>query len=154
MERLFGGDPLGNLAAVVGNAFVMTPSISSDDFQSRFQRTINQNRRLIAAAADTSRNWICYLLAAVKVDPLTYSYMECSKITKKSFKITVTDITASIPFDDVRSLYHDELGDNWLFLVGRTRLVICKNDSPVMNKCRIVVDDTDIESFAVDPNLG
>ncbi|KAK6045802.1 hypothetical protein COOONC_16693 [Cooperia oncophora] len=137
----------------------MTTSIKWEDFPARFQRTINQNRRLIAAAMDSTRNWICYLMAGVRADPSTYAFMECSKITKKSMKIMVTDVTASFPFgrmvhSEVRSLRHDATGDNWLFLVGRTRLIICKNEVPVMKHCRIVVDDLDIEDFVVDTSLG
>ncbi|EYB93681.1 hypothetical protein Y032_0180g824 [Ancylostoma ceylanicum] len=147
-------ETLGNYVAVLGNMFVMTPSVKWEEFPSRFQRTVNQNRRMIAAAADTKRNWICYVMAAVKADPLTYSFMECSRITKKSSKIMKTDITTSFPLDEVRIIRHDPNGDNWLFLVGRTRLVICKNEQPKMEKCRIVVDDVDIEDFVVDHFAG
>ncbi|KAK5964915.1 hypothetical protein GCK32_018018, partial [Trichostrongylus colubriformis] len=142
------------LVAVVENTFSLTTSIKWEEFPARFQRTINQNRRLIAAAMDSSRNWICYLMAAVRAEPQTYAFMECSKISKKTLKMMVTDITASFPFDEVRSLRHDATGDNWLFLVGRTRLIICKYEIPVMDKCRIVVDDVDIEDFVVDTSLG
>ncbi|KAK6725534.1 hypothetical protein RB195_004075 [Necator americanus] len=93
-------------------------------------------------------------MAAVRADPLTYSFMECSRISKASSRITKTDITASFPLDEVRVIRHDPNGDNWLFLVGRTRIVICKNEMPKMEKCRIVVDDIDIEDFVVDSFFG
>ncbi|VDL63998.1 unnamed protein product [Nippostrongylus brasiliensis] len=147
-------DPLGNLVALIGNTFAMTSSVKWDEFPGRYLRTVNQNRRVIAATMNINRNWICYLMAAVKVDPRTYAFMECSRITKKSMKVMVTDISASFPFDEVRSFRHDPIGDNWLFLVGRTRLVICRNAEPVMKKCRIIVDDVDIEDFVVDSSLG
>uniref|UniRef100_A0A158QWS6 EGF-like domain-containing protein n=1 Tax=Nippostrongylus brasiliensis TaxID=27835 RepID=A0A158QWS6_NIPBR len=172
-------DPLGNLVALIGNTFAMTSSVKWDEFPGRYLRTVNQNRRVIAATMNTNRDWICYLMAAVKVvrkmggdwariasrrdgvlivrslqDPRTYAFMECSRITKKSMKVMVTDISASFPFDEVRSFRHDPIGDNWLFLVGRTRLVICRNAEPVMKKCRIIVDDVDIEDFVVDSSVG
>ncbi|VDM71884.1 unnamed protein product, partial [Strongylus vulgaris] len=117
-------ETIGSFVAVLGNMFVMTSTIQWESFPTKFQRTINQNRRMIAAAADTKRNWICYVMAAVKADPLTYAFMECSSIAKKASKIVETDITASFPLDDVRTIYHDPIGDNWLFLIGRTRLLI------------------------------
>ncbi|VDN23253.1 unnamed protein product, partial [Cylicostephanus goldi] len=205
-DRRFRGEQSGSFVAVLGNTFVLTSTVQWEYFPTRFQRTINQNRRMIAAAADTKRNWICYVLAAVKadpltyafmecskiakksskimksditasfpldgmlhlynnmcenwspvigeLDPLTYAFMECSKIAKKSSKIMKSDITASFPLDEVRVMQHDSIGDNWLFLIGRTRVLICKNEWPKMEKCRIVVDDLDIENFAVDPSFG
>ncbi|VDM64317.1 unnamed protein product [Angiostrongylus costaricensis] len=147
-------ETVGSFVTVVGNSFIMTSSVKWDEFSMRFQRTISRNRRLITATMDSKRNLICYLMAAVKADPLTYAFMECSRITKKSWKTVKTDITASFPFDEVRMMHHDPIDDNWLFLVGRTRLIICKNDAPPLRKCKITVDDVDIEDFVVDSATG
>ncbi|KJH48005.1 hypothetical protein DICVIV_05897 [Dictyocaulus viviparus] len=65
-----------------------------------------------------------------------------------------TDVTASFSFDDVKTLRHDPLGDNWLFLVSRSRLMICKNNRLKMDKCKIIVDDVDIEDFVMDVTNG